>query len=303
MKIYLNSPKENWIVDRFVHEWKKHNKPITTRFIRFADIVWIISPWTWEKLPKDFLKSKKVIVTIHHIDDQKFNLKEFKKLDLYTDYYHVISKKTEKKLQNLTDKKIFYSPFWIDSKKWYEIKNKSNLRRKYNFDDESFLIGSFQRDTEADRKTPKLEKGPDNLMKILLDYQKKHKNLKVILAGNRRDYLIKELNENNISYSYFKMVEVKSLNELYNVLDLYIVSSRVEGGPQAILECASSKTPLISTDVGVAGEILSSESIFMMNNYLEAKPNVDYAYEKVTKHFIPNGFNNFLVNFKDIYED
>ena len=302
MKIYLNSPKENWIVDRFVHEWKKHNKPITTRFIRFADIVWIISPWTWENLPKDFLKSKKVIVTIHHIDKQKFNLKEFKKLDLYTDYYHVISKKTEKKLQSLTDKKIFYSPFWVDSKKWYEIKNKSNLRRKYNFDDDSFLVGSFQRDTEVDRKTPKLEKGPDNLMKILLDYQKNYKNLKVILAGNRRDYLIKELDENNISYSYFEMVGVKSLNELYNVLDLYIVSSRVEGGPQAILECALSKTPLISTDVGIASKILHPKSLYNMENFSSAITNIDYSFNKAKDFLIPQGFRSFIEIFKEIYE-
>jgi hypothetical protein len=121
MKIYLNPPKENWIVDRFVDEWKKNNKPISTGYIRLANIIWVISPWTWEKLPEKVLKNRKVLVTIHHIDEKKFNPKEFEKLDYYTDYYHVISTKTEKQLQDLTDKKIFYSPFWVDSKKWYEI--------------------------------------------------------------------------------------------------------------------------------------------------------------------------------------
>ena len=43
------------------------------------------------------------------------------------------------------------------------------------------------------------------------------------------------------------MVNFDQLNELYNCLDLYIVSSRLEGGPQAIIECALSKTPIIST--------------------------------------------------------
>ena len=50
MKVYLNSPKENWIVDRFVKEWKKYNKQNSTNFIKTADIVWIISPWTYKKL-------------------------------------------------------------------------------------------------------------------------------------------------------------------------------------------------------------------------------------------------------------
>ena len=62
------------------------------------------------------------------------------------------------------------------------------------------------------------------------------------------------------------MVDFKILNELYNCLDLYIVTSRIEGGPQAILECGITKTPIISTDVGVASEILAKESIFEMNN-------------------------------------
>ncbi len=302
MKIYLNPPKENWIVDRFVDEWKKNNKPISTGYIRLADIIWVISPWTWEKLPEKVLKNRKVLVTIHHIDEKKFNPKEFEKLDYYTDYYHVISTKTEKQLQDLTDKKIFYSPFWVDSKKWYEITNKSNLRRRYKLSDDSFLVGSFQRDTERDRETPKLEKGPDNLLEILLDYKEKYKNLRVVLSGKRRDYLIKELDKNNIDYSYFKMVSVKNLNELYNLLDLYIVSSRVEGGPQAILECALTKTPLISTDVGIANKILHDESLYNMDNFSLAKPNVEYSFNKAQDYVIPKGFTYFHKIFKEINE-
>ena len=42
---------------------------------------------------------------------------------------------------------------------------------------------------------------------------------------------------------------------------MYIVSSRLEGGPQAILESALTKTPIISTDVGIASSI-SGDSIF-----------------------------------------
>ena len=76
------------------------------------------------------------------------------------------------------------------------------------------------------------------------------------------------------------MVNINTLNELYNILDLYIVSSRLEGGPQAIIECATTKTPIISTDVGVASEILHSDSIYTLENFENAKPMVEYAYKK-----------------------
>ena len=42
------------------------------------------------------------------------------------------------------------------------------------------------------------------------------------------------------------MASITKMNKLYNILDLYIVSSRFEGGPQSIMECAVTKTPIIS---------------------------------------------------------
>ena len=303
MKIYINSPKESWVVDRFVKEWKENNKNISTNLLSKADLIWIISPWTWKKLSKKHLSSKKVICTIHHIDDKKFNVEEFSELDKLVDRYHIISKKTENTLKQLTKKDIFYSPFWIDSKKFFNIKDNQSLRKKFNIKDNDFAIGSFQRDTEgSDNKSPKLEKGPDNFIEIIKNLDYENKNLKVVLTGKRRNYIINKLNELKISFEYFQMVDNKRLNELYNSLDLYIVASRVEGGPQSILECALSKTPIISTDVGVANQILSDKSIFTMEEYKNAKPNVEHAYREVQKYIIPKGFESFINFFEDVYE-
>jgi len=90
MKIYINSPKESWVVDRFVKEWKENNKNISTNLLSKADLIWIISPWTWEKISKKHLSSKKVICTIHHIDDKKFNVEEFSELDKLSNAYETM---------------------------------------------------------------------------------------------------------------------------------------------------------------------------------------------------------------------
>ena len=126
------------------------------------------------------------------------------------------------------------------------------------------------------------------------------KIFKVILTGKRRNYVITELKKRNIDFKYFEMVNFSKINELYNLLDLYVVSSRFEGGPQSILECAATKTPIISTDVGIAKEILSSSSIFNMENYLDAKTDVEYAYKNVEKFLIPQGIDNFNNYFKSL---
>ena len=64
MKIYLNKVKENWIIDRIRSDWYKYKKETTTKFISRADIIWILSPWVWEKIPQKYLEEKKVLFSL-----------------------------------------------------------------------------------------------------------------------------------------------------------------------------------------------------------------------------------------------
>ena len=82
-----------------------------------SNLIWIISPWTWQKLPKSQLKKKKVVCTIHHLEQKDLegdNLKQFLKRDKFVNTYHVISRKTISILSTVTNKEIVYIPFWIN---------------------------------------------------------------------------------------------------------------------------------------------------------------------------------------------
>ena len=149
--------------------------------------------------------------------------------------------------------------------------------------------------------SPKLIKGPDIFID-LVNRLNNNQNIRILLAGTRRQYVINKLKELGINYKYFEMVQIDQLNEFYNILDLYLVSSRLEGGPQAVLECAVTKTPIISTDVGVASEILHPNSIYSLETFENAKPMVEYAYENSKKYTLPDGMKNFIDMFRDIYE-
>ena len=198
---------------------------------------------------------------------------------------------------------IISIPFWIDQNIWFPIENKQDLRSNFNFKKEDYLVGSFQRDTEGnDMISPKLIKGPDIFLDIVEKMYDTNKNLKVILSGKRRNYLINNFQNKNIPYKYFEMVSLETLNKLYNILDLYIVSSRIEGGPQAILECSISKTPIVSTDVGVASEILHPNSIYDMNTFHQAQPEINYAHEKAKDFIIPNIMKSFNDLLESIHE-
>tara|TARA_B100001057_G_scaffold501243_1_gene622392 strand:+ start:11046 stop:11966 length:921 start_codon:yes stop_codon:yes gene_type:complete len=296
-KVFLNKLKENWVVDRFRSEWYDHQSEFSANNIKDSEIIWIIAPWTWNKIPKKHLKNKKVICTIHHIDEKKFDKKEIDNFflrDKFVDEYHVISNRTKRQVEQYTDKKIHTIPFWINQNVWFEINDKEKLRNKYKLDMKKFYIGSFQRDTEGkDLISPKLSKGPDIFIDKVNFLKENNPNIEVLLTGTRRQYIIARLNEMNIPFKYFEMVDFSSLNELYNLLDLYIVSSRFEGGPQAIMECAQLKIPIISTDVGIAKEILSSKSIYSSTSLSEGTPDVNYAFKKVNKYLLPQGMEKY----------
>ena len=216
---------------------------------------------------------------VHHIDKDKINEKNFKYLNKITNKYHTISKIGEIELKKYTDKKIITFPFWVNNNNWFEIKDIDTLKKEFKIKTDEFLIGSFQRDTEGkdlkiNKIIPKMSKGPDILIKVIKEFKIKYPNLAVILAGYRRQYVIQELEKLNIKYYYFEHQSYKNLNKLYNLIDLYVVSSRVEGGPRAIVETILTNTPLISTNVGIASEYLPKNAI-----YYEPKESINCKWD------------------------
>lgn len=290
-------------------EFYLFNPEITTEKIRNADIVWVIAPWLANNLKTKKFKNKKVLCSVYHLDesqDNKEDIENFKKFDQFVDMYHTISLKSKSQIEKYTNKPVIQIPLWVNSNDFYPIVNKTELRKKYDLASSDYLVGSFQRDSlGSDLSKPKLIKGPDIFLEIVEKLSKQKNNFKVILAGKRRDYVVKNLLDLNIEFKYFEMASTETLNELYNILDIYIVSSRVEGGPQAIVESATTKTPIISTDVGVASQVLNSKSLFDSQNpdsYFNALPDTEFAFKKVKKYETPYGFKEFVSLLSDLNE-
>jgi len=297
-KIYISRIKESWVVDNFRKDFLNYYSDLTTKYVSRSNTIWIIAPWLFKSISKKQLINKNVLCSFYHLDENNQNdINLFKELEPFVTEFHTISEKSKKNLQKFTDKKINQIPFWVDTEKFYFIEDKTSLRKDLGFKEKDFLIGSFQRDSEgSDVSKPKLIKGPDIFIEIISKLNMKHSNLKVVLTGKRRNYIINELEKRNIDFVYFEMVDFELLNKLYNSLNLYIVSSRLEGGPQAIAECATTLTPILSTNVGVAPQILSSSSIFEYSNFqsfFDSKPDVETAKLNVKEYETPNGIEKF----------
>lgn len=265
-KVYVLPPSEDWIVDRFVKEWNEDNKDISVLNPKDADVVWLLADWCWEQMFfKGLLKNKKVLTTVHHIVPEKFkdiDVHNFLLRDKITTAYHVYNEQTSDFIRKFTSKPIHLLKYWANQNIWYQTEEKQSLRKKHNLPENGFLIGSFQRDTEGkDLISPKLEKGPDLLADAIEKWSKEKQNLHVVLAGWRRQYIINRLNVSNISFTYFDRPDQKTINELYQTLDLYPVTARCEGGPQSLIECGLLNIPVVSRNIGIASQILPQSSI------------------------------------------
>lgn len=275
-KVWLLPANEDWICDRIVNEFNHYNQDIITLSKLHADIIWLYSDWCWRQVSSLFYV-KKVLCTVHHITPEKFNHQaelDFVERDKLVDAYHVYNFRTEEFIKDLTDKPIHLIPYWCNQYIWKITDSKESLRQKFNLPKDSHIIGSFQRDTEgSDQRSPKLEKGPDILADYIID---NHKDSHVLLAGWRRQYIIKRLKDAGVSFTYIERPSQDVLNELYQTLDLYVVAARHEGGPQSLLECGLLNVPMISTPVGIAEQVLPKESINLdLSKAIPNIPNVD----------------------------
>lgn len=291
-KVYVHPAKEDWIVDRFVDEWNEDNSDITTKNPFEADVIWLLASWCWSDIAQfEELRNKKILTTVHHIVPEKFDdvaKQSFSARDLITTAYHVYNASTAEFISKLTSKPIHLIEYWANQKIWYQTNTKKELRRKHSLPDDGYLIGSFQRDTEgSDLKTPKLEKGPDLFVDAIEKIWQTNKKVHVVLGGWRRQYVISRLQQAEIPFTCFDRPKQKIINELYQTLDLYPVTSRCEGGPQALIECGLLNIPVVSRDIGIARQVLNNEAI--ADDVTTAIPSVP----QVENMKLPNGYSKY----------
>ncbi len=174
-----------------------------------------------------------------------------------------------------------YQPFYVDERVFHPIalfreQICAYLGIDYQLVGGKTLMGSFQRDSlGADLSQPKWQKGPDILVKILHSTSIPRDKWCLIVAGPRRHWLVKQCEELGIPYVFvgetpksgqddvlINTLSREQMALLYNLVDIYMVSSKMEGGPKAILEAALCQTPVISTRVGLAPDMLVKGSIY-----------------------------------------
>lgn len=130
----------------------------------------------------------------------------------------------------------------------------SKIKEEYGLLDKDFIILSLGRLT--DQKNIPLVLDAFNILR------RQNKNAVIIVGGSgpAEDEIKKYIDKLKLKNIYFLgNVKQKDIVGLYNIADVFVITSKYEGGPITIYEALSCGCPVISTDVGVAHEVIQND--------------------------------------------
>ncbi len=205
-------------------------------------------------------RSNCIVVTWFHVVPGDGRVKLISEAIKYVDLWHTSCNLTKRNMINLgiPEEKIVVIPLGVDLKLFSppSMEAKERLKKHFGIPKDKIVIGSFQKDGVGwgEGFEPKLIKGPDVFCDVLERLSQKY-NIFVLLTGPARGYVKKRLEKANIQYSHYYIKNPDDIAIFYKVLDLYLITSRIEGGPKQILESWASGVPVVSTKVGMVPDI------------------------------------------------
>lgn len=92
-----------------------------------------------------------------------------------------------------------------------------------------------------------------------------------VICGGGWDDTVAKMKNAGASVDYFPALPDEDLPNLYNALDMLLVTGHVEGGPLTVLEALGAGIPVLSSPVGYAADLLDRDCIYNDDNELVSK--------------------------------
>ena len=150
---------------------------------------------------------------------------------------------------------------------------KNCIREQFGIKKSSIVIGSFQKDGIGWEQghIPKLIKGPDIFIKVVRLLKNQGYDITILLTGPARGYIKNELTKINVSYIHKYFKKQSDLLKFYHALDVYLITSREEGGPMGLMEAMASGIPVVSTPVGMSLDLIKNNHSGKISNNFDYK--------------------------------
>lgn len=216
------------------------------RLLSTVDVVHFLNQWNNKsiQIPPEL----PLITSVHHI----VNEKEWSEQLLPPDKADAVVTVAKEWQTYLIEKGVpentihlFYNG--VDTQKFYPYQNKSLARKILKINSNSLLIGYSAKLTSNYEG----RKGTDIFLETLQLLAKSGWKFGIVITGPGWDKEVQRIESYGIEVFYRPFLPDQLMPAFYNALDMYVCTSRVEGGPVPVLESMACGTPVISTPVGV----------------------------------------------------
>ena len=196
-----------------------------------------------------------IVTTLHHVDSST----DMAHLD-HSDAVMTVSEQWQEYLRELgvPKERLRLVPFGVDINQFRPANEEeyNQIREEYQIASDAFVIGfSARRTSDTDGR-----KGVQCFVQAVRTIRRTLPKLSILIIGPGWKRLVYELNNDGIHcVQVGYQLDHKKIAKLYRLLDVFWVTSRIEGGPVPLLEAMASGIPCISTPVGAAVDLVEHQ--------------------------------------------
>ena len=225
------------------------------RFQEFEDVVnsvdvihWLVNRSSVSQKALNVASTKKQITTIHHLCPQEHEKLESAK---ESTFIHVVAKEWKDLIDKDQSLTVILARLGIDTNQF----SKGSIR---NLKKHIPVIGMMGFYPGAHNR-----KRPDIAFKALALLKQKSIKFKVLLQGAGWEDYKEQLENLDVPYTILNYSSKEESDAFFKKVDVFLCTSDFEGGPLPVLEAMASGIPVVSTEVGVAQEILINGGGFL----------------------------------------
>ena len=262
-RVLLIADAQGLVLDRLAQSWRTHwtrsphdvvysasHHPYELR--RQSDrsrLVFWIDPLAFSAAPRSSLVPQ--IVMAHHATEAE--VEPYRSWLASADAITTPSLRWQKKWSELTGRNVWRIPATIDTRAFVPRSQSEELRRRLGIADRRFVIG-FSARAKSDAFG---RKGIDLFLDVIAEASRVWDDLTVLLIGSGWETTIRRIESIPCPVISRVVAATEETAELYPAMDVFLCTSREEGGPHTILEAMACGVPVISTDVGHVPELIT----------------------------------------------